>query len=75
MTTEVFHYSDIGRILTALASAGADNGPGYSMALRDVALAIGAEVPAVAEKIIEWERQKDLLAALTLRQRFTGSQE
>jgi hypothetical protein len=45
MGLDMWFKPDIMRILTALASAGEQNGPQYRQALSDVALAFGIDFP------------------------------
>jgi hypothetical protein len=52
MALDMWYRQDVAHILTALASAGADNGPAYLKALHDVALAFGVvtrEPPALRD--------------------------
>jgi len=59
---DMWFRDDVGRILIALASAGANRGPEYLAALHDVALAFGLdvrpnEVDHAAHYKKSWERE------------------
>ena len=47
----VWFQEDIGRVLVGLASAGVGRNPEYFAALRDVALALGVQVPGPVRSV------------------------